>query len=124
MRLVASAKSWLSYGGAKSTAPILPWGAAAEVPHLSPVEASREYLRHLAAAFDADAGTAHPGQRLPSRMCSSPVPASFDEEARELTLRAAGWPASSTSRSLRSRRRRFMPGSRHGGQVAAPGRRR
>ena len=37
-RLVASAKSWLSYGGANRTAAILPWGAPAEVPHISPVE--------------------------------------------------------------------------------------
>ena len=30
-RLVASAKSWLSYGGARRTSPILPWAAPAEV---------------------------------------------------------------------------------------------
>ena len=39
-RLVASAKSWLSYAGASRTAPILPWGAPEEVPKLSPVAAS------------------------------------------------------------------------------------
>src|SRR6185503_14601581 len=53
VRLVASAKSWLSFAGAQRTAPILPWGAPAEVPHISPVDASAAYLRHLAAAFDA-----------------------------------------------------------------------
>ena len=36
MRLIASAKSWLSYGGANRTAPILPWGAPPEIAHLSP----------------------------------------------------------------------------------------
>ena len=53
-RLVASAKSWLSHGGASRKAPILPWGAPSEIPHISPVEASAAYLRHLAAAFDQD----------------------------------------------------------------------
>ncbi len=89
MRLIASAKSWLSYGGAKRTAPILPWGAASEIPHLSPVEASAEYLRHLAAAFDAGVGHDASGQTLSEQDVLITVPASFDEEARELTLRAA-----------------------------------
>jgi molecular chaperone DnaK (HSP70) len=53
-RLVASAKSWLSYGGASRTAPILPWGAPDDVPHISPVDAAAEYLRHLASAFDTE----------------------------------------------------------------------
>jgi molecular chaperone DnaK (HSP70) len=89
MRLVASAKSWLSYGGARRTAPILPWGAPEEVPHVSPVEASAEYLRHLAAAFDAEVGKGEPGLALADQDVLITVPASFDEEARELTLRAA-----------------------------------
>src|SRR4051794_37843381 len=89
MRLIASAKSWLSYGGAKRTTPILPWGAPPEIPHLSPVEASAEYLRHLAAAFDAEVGDHAPGQALAQADVLITVPASFDEEARELTLRAA-----------------------------------
>jgi molecular chaperone DnaK (HSP70) len=89
MRLIASAKSWLSYGGAKRTAPILPWGAPPEIPHLSPVETSAEYLRHLAAAFDARVGDHAPGQTLAQADVLITVPASFDEEARELTLRAA-----------------------------------
>ncbi|HVL35505.1 MAG TPA: Hsp70 family protein [Burkholderiales bacterium] len=85
-RVVASAKSWLSHGGAQRTAPILPWGAPEEVTKLSPVEASAEYLRHLAAAYDA-AGA--PGEALARQEVLLTVPASFDEEARELTLRAA-----------------------------------
>jgi molecular chaperone DnaK (HSP70) len=89
MRLIASAKSWLSYGGAKRTTPILPWGAPPEIPHLSPVEASAEYLRHLAAAFAAQVGDHAPGQTLAQADVLITVPASFDEEARELTLRAA-----------------------------------
>jgi molecular chaperone DnaK (HSP70) len=88
-RLIASAKSWLSYGGAKRTAPILPWGAPADIAHLSPVDASAEYLRHLAAAFDADVVGDRKELALAHQDVLITVPASFDEEARELTLRAA-----------------------------------
>jgi molecular chaperone DnaK (HSP70) len=88
-RLVASAKSWLSYGGAKRTTPILPWGAPTDVAHLSPVDASAEYLRHLAAAFDADVVAGKKKLALAHQDVLITVPASFDEEARELTLRAA-----------------------------------
>ena len=88
-RLIASAKSWLSYGGANRTAPILPWGAPDEVPHLSPVDASAEYLRHLAAAFDSNVARGDGALSLAQQDILLTVPASFDEEARELTLRAA-----------------------------------
>ena len=47
-RLVASAKSWLSYAGVDRTAPILPWQAPEEVPKLSPVEASSQFLQSCA----------------------------------------------------------------------------
>ncbi len=89
VRLVASAKSWLSHGAANRTAPILPWGAPAEVPHISPVDASAEYLKHLAAAFDRDVAQGDPALALAHQDVLLTVPASFDEEARELTLRAA-----------------------------------
>ena len=39
-RLVTSAKSWLSHPAVDRLAPILPWGAPADVPKVSPVEAS------------------------------------------------------------------------------------
>ena len=88
-RLVSSAKSWLSYGGAQRTAPILPWGAPNEVPHISAVDASAEYLRHLAAVFASGVADADPELALAQQDLLLTVPASFDEEARELTLRAA-----------------------------------
>ena len=88
-RVVASAKSWLSYGGANRTAPILPFGAPAEVPHVSAVDASAAYLRHLAAAFDHDVAKSAKDLALASQDVLLTVPASFDEAARELTLRAA-----------------------------------
>ena len=89
VRLVASAKSWLSYGGANRTSPILPWGAPDEVPHVSPVDASAAYLRHLAAAFDSAIAGNDATLRLSRQDVLLTVPASFDEEARELTVRAA-----------------------------------
>jgi molecular chaperone DnaK (HSP70) len=89
VRLVASAKSWLSHAGAGRTLPILPWGAPEEVPHLSPVDASAAYLRHLAAVFDSEVAKQDAGLTLARQDVLLTVPASFDEEARELTLRAA-----------------------------------
>ena len=88
-RLVASAKSWLSYGGANRTAPILPWGVPDEVTHVSPVDASAAYLRHLGAAFDAAIAGGDGSLALAKQDVLLTVPASFDEEARELTLLAA-----------------------------------
>jgi molecular chaperone DnaK (HSP70) len=89
MRLVSSAKSWLSSGGVNRTAPILPWGAPEEVPHISPVEASADYIRHLRGAFDHEIAGGRPDLELGQQDVLLTVPASFDEEARELTIRAA-----------------------------------
>jgi Hsp70 protein len=88
-RVVASAKSWLSHGGANRTSPILPWGAPAEVTHISPLDAAAEYLRHLAAAFDHDVAQGSSKLALRGQEVLLTVPASFDEDARELTLKAA-----------------------------------
>ena len=89
MRLVASAKSWLSYAGANRTAAILPWGAPAEVAKVSPVKASSLYLQHLRRAWDARVAASDPVLALEHQDVFLTVPASFDEAARELTLRAA-----------------------------------
>jgi hypothetical protein len=88
-RLVASAKSWLSYAGASRTSPILPWGAPEEVGKLSPVAASARYLQHLRNAWDARFAVEQPELALDRQDVLITVPASFDEEARELSLRAA-----------------------------------
>ena len=88
-RLVASAKSWLSSAAASRTAPILPWQAPGEITKLSPVEVSARYLQHLRAAWDARRGEDGKGSQLAEQDVLLTVPASFDEEARELTLRAA-----------------------------------
>ena len=89
VRLVSSAKSWLSHAAASRTAPILPWGAPDEVPKISPVTASAEYLLHLRRAWDSRFAAGDPSLALDRQLIFLTVPASFDEDARELTLRAA-----------------------------------
>ncbi|MDB5919681.1 MAG: molecular chaperone DnaK, partial [Massilia sp.] len=84
-RLVASAKSWLSHSGVDRFAPILPWGSAADVPKVSPVEASASYLAYLRAAWNRR----YPNDPLEHQDLVLTVPASFDEAARALTLAAA-----------------------------------
>jgi molecular chaperone DnaK (HSP70) len=84
-RLVASAKSWLSHAAVDRLAAILPWGAPAEVPKVSPVTASASYLAHVRAAWNHH----HPAQPLEAQELVLTVPASFDDAARALTLQAA-----------------------------------
>jgi len=83
-RLVASAKSWLSYAGVDRRAEILPWGAGEDAVRISPVEASARILAHLRAAWDFK----HPEAPLTEQEVVLTVPASFDEVARELTVEA------------------------------------
>jgi molecular chaperone DnaK (HSP70) len=85
-RAVTSAKSWLCHAAVDRLAPILPWGTEdASLPRVSPVEASRRLLAHVRRAYDE----AHPGEPLAEQRVVLTVPASFDEAARELTVRAA-----------------------------------
>ena len=85
-RFIASAKSWLSHGAVDRTAAILPWGADGEgTKKLSPVEASARVLAHVRAAWDE----AHPDAPLAAQDVVLTLPASFDDVARTLTLRAA-----------------------------------
>lgn len=81
---VHSAKSWLSNAEVDRTAKILPWEANEGAREMSPVEASAHYLRHLAQAWERAQGTPLAAQEIVLT-----VPASFDEEARELTVQAA-----------------------------------
>ena len=64
-------------------------GRPEEVARISPVDASAEYLRHLAAAFNNEVAKGNKALALAKQDILLTVPASFDEEARELTLRAA-----------------------------------
>jgi molecular chaperone DnaK (HSP70) len=88
-RLVASAKSWLCYAAVNRTAPILPWQAPTEVPKLSPVDASSHFLDYLRRVWDSHFASTKAELALSEQEVLLTVPASFDEEARELTRRAA-----------------------------------
>ena len=81
---VHSAKSWLSNADVDRSAKILPWDAQEAGRLLSPVEASTRILKHL-----ADAWLKAHGSPLSAHPVVLTVPASFDEEARELTVMAA-----------------------------------
>ncbi|HEX4769467.1 MAG TPA: Hsp70 family protein [Bryobacteraceae bacterium] len=83
-KTVHSAKSWLSNSEADRTAKILPWDSQEEGRVLSPVEASTRYLAYFAESWEKSKGT-----RLADQDIVLTVPASFDEEARELTVQAA-----------------------------------
>jgi len=84
-RTVGGAKSWLAHSKIDRHQPVLPWGAPAEVPKISPVTASRRYLEHLVAAWEH----AHPDAPVHEQRVVLTVPASFDASARELTREAA-----------------------------------
>ena len=84
-RRIASAKSWLSHDGVDRTADFLPWHSDPDVKRMSPVDASACYLAHIRAAWD----DAHPDHPLRDQDVIVTLPASFDEVARELTVRAA-----------------------------------
>jgi molecular chaperone DnaK (HSP70) len=84
-RLVSSAKSWLSHASVDREAPILPPNAPGGVGRISPVEASQRYLTHLREAWNET----HPEEPFDAHQVLVTVPASFDEVARELTLKAA-----------------------------------
>jgi molecular chaperone DnaK (HSP70) len=84
-RLVHSAKSWLSNSDVDRTAKILPWDAGEGGRVLSPVEVSSRFLTAMREAWDK---SGHFGP-LAEQDVVLTVPASFDEEARELTVTAA-----------------------------------
>src|SRR6202046_4578245 len=80
---VHSAKSWLSNPEVDRNAKILPWDAQEGGRVLSPVEVSTSILKHL-----ADAWQKQQGSPISEHNVVLTVPASFDEEARELTVMA------------------------------------
>jgi molecular chaperone DnaK (HSP70) len=89
-RQVSSAKSWLCHGAVDRRAKILPWETEPPEPMLSPVDASARYLSHLRDAWNQSAAASgDAGMRFENQEIVLTVPASFDEEARELTLEAA-----------------------------------
>jgi hypothetical protein len=89
VRLIESAKSWLCNASVNRTSAILPWHAPDDVPKISPVDASSEYLAHLRAAWDWEHARTDRTLALSEQEVIITVPASFDEVARRLTLDAA-----------------------------------
>src|SRR5215475_3184558 len=88
-RQVTSAKSWLCHDAVDRTAKILPWGAEHTEQSCSPVEASTRYLAHLRDAWNHAMAAGDDELRFERQEIVLTVPASFDEEARELTVKAA-----------------------------------
>ena len=93
-RQVASAKSWLCLSSIDRTADILPWDAEGGDKVCSPVAASGRYLTHLRDAWNysmakGEGGAVVEALRFERQQVVLTVPASFDEEARELTVAAA-----------------------------------
>ena len=84
-RMISSAKSWLCHAGVDRTADLLPWQGAEDVERLSPVSVSARYLQHAREAWDAQ----FPEHPLSQQDFVLTLPASFDEVARELTVKAA-----------------------------------
>lgn len=82
---VHSAKSWLSNPEVDRTAKILPWDAQEGGRVLSPVEVSTSILAQIRDAWNQE----HSNAPLAEQDIVLTVPASFDEEARELTVQAA-----------------------------------
>jgi len=85
IRLVSSAKSWLSHPGVDRRSALLPADAPEEVVRVSPLEASTRYLSHLRQAWEQ----AHPEAPFNEQAVTVTIPASFDPGARELTAEAA-----------------------------------
>src|ERR671928_320572 len=93
-RQVVSAKSWLSLSSVDRTDAFLPWDAEGGDKVCSPVAASARYLTHLRDAWNHSKARDENERvidelKFERQQIVLTVPASFDEEARELTVAAA-----------------------------------
>ncbi|MDD7986316.1 Hsp70 family protein [Lentisphaera marina] len=91
-RFIHSAKSWLVHKAVDREQAILPWGIDEE-EKISPLAASSFYLQHLREAWNQQFGQLKDKEGSPCLLEEQDlvitVPASFDEVARELSLKAA-----------------------------------
>ena len=85
IRLVSSAKSWLSHGGVDRKSNFLPLNSPEEVITVSPLQASMDYLSHLKHAWNSE----FPEASFDDQEVIITIPASFDPAARDLTAEAA-----------------------------------
>ncbi len=90
-RVIHSAKSWLCHADVDRTGAILPWQSEeiSSARRLSPVAASALYLRWLRAVWDQNMAAEDASCRFEHQHIVITVPASFNEAAQELTLKAA-----------------------------------
>jgi molecular chaperone DnaK (HSP70) len=98
-RCIHSAKSWLCHPGVDREVPILPWHSVDVPPvqQMSPVAASAAYLSYLKEAWDQQFAAESPQDAFAQQQITVTVPASFDQVAQRLTLKAAqaaGFPES------------------------------
>ncbi|MCB5162785.1 hsp70 family protein [Marinomonas algarum] len=83
-QLIQSAKSWLSHRQIDRRSAVLPWGSEFS-QKISPLDASQLLLLHIKQSWDHR----FPESPLAQQAIALTLPASFDEEARALTLEAA-----------------------------------
>jgi hypothetical protein len=88
-RLIQSSKSWLSHSGVDRSKQILPWQSPDEVPKRSPGEVATIILEHLRDAWNHTMARGDDARDLTRQAVTLCVPASFDAEARNLTVEAA-----------------------------------
>jgi len=86
-RVILSAKSWLCNPLIERQAEILPWNSESVAVKLSPLAASQRLLAELKNAANTYLGNKAQSELAPRYVVT--VPASFDEVARNLTVRAA-----------------------------------
>ncbi len=84
-RFIHSSKSWLCHGGVNREEAILPWQSDEADAMRSPARVAEMILKHLQEAWDYR----HAGDPLENQEITLCVPASFDAEARNLTVAAA-----------------------------------
>lgn len=90
-RVIHSAKSWLCHTGVNREGKVLPW-ASPEITgdkRLSPVEVQSFFLLHLRLCWNEKMASHSKSYRLENQQVIITVPASFDEIATDLTLKAA-----------------------------------
>ena len=97
-RVIHQAKSWLCHEGVDREECILPWqiGELIGSERRSPVEVSAAFLRHLRESWDRSIAKGDDSLCFARQHIVITVPASFDDTAQRLTLKAAalaGYPS-------------------------------
>jgi len=88
-RMVSSVKSWLCNSHVDRQKKILPWNKDNNMESFSPVEISAQYLAHIKNAWNHEISGGDSDYKLENQEIILTVPASFDDAARELTLKSA-----------------------------------